>query len=376
MQRFINNWSAPLLVAAPASATLLTVAESLAEKLVGLGSGDHYLLTAVKRDEAGAEVAWEVIRVTGQAGGELTVVRAQEGTTALELEEGETVRARLTAGACAAFAASGLTKTNFIQKMTDGSSGNDASLLSFWDAEIGELLLVEPSFATPLSGDLLPGLGGYLVRGSSDGADAGLSVIPGALVLHAGTEAGAVADATVGAEDPFAALAVGRLGVAGWSGLGLDDGIASAGLTAAISIPQLSTSTEEYSLRLAFSLAGVSAELLYDRQTHGPNWVVRYQDQALEEHLVSSSLAVVASEFSPRYASFTLIPNGTGHDVKVAVGSSAFPGSDVVLATLPAEEIAPDGWPRLRVRAELERRAGSAARVVHLGSVIGAIQLA
>ncbi|MDT4823082.1 hypothetical protein FQZ97_563030 [compost metagenome] len=98
MQRFINNWAAPLLEAAPASATLLVVEESLAARLVGLGSGGHYLLTAAKTDSSGAEIAWEVIRVTGRAGGNLTVERGQEGA-ALELGEGDVLSARLTASA-------------------------------------------------------------------------------------------------------------------------------------------------------------------------------------------------------------------------------------------------------------------------------------
>ncbi|MCY1343614.1 hypothetical protein D9M68_254110 [compost metagenome] len=97
MQRFINNWSAPLLAAAGQSADELHISPDLAEQLVGLDEGDHYLVTAALL-EGRVETAWEVIRVTGRAGGVLSVEREQEGTDALDLPVGAVISARPTAG--------------------------------------------------------------------------------------------------------------------------------------------------------------------------------------------------------------------------------------------------------------------------------------
>lgn len=96
MQLFINNWASALTLPATASAVELSVDPAAADLLVGLGS-DHYLLTLAVTDEAGAEVAWEIVRVTGKDGGVLDVARAQEGTTALDLAAGTLISARLTA---------------------------------------------------------------------------------------------------------------------------------------------------------------------------------------------------------------------------------------------------------------------------------------
>ena len=97
MQLFINNWSSALTLPATASATQLSVPEADADLLVGLGGGDHYLLTLALVDAQGVEIAWEVVRITGKAGGELDVLREQEGTTALDWEAGVSLIARATA---------------------------------------------------------------------------------------------------------------------------------------------------------------------------------------------------------------------------------------------------------------------------------------
>lgn len=97
-QQFINNWASSLSLPATASAVQLSVPEVDANRLTGLGTGDHYLLTLAIRDANGIEIAWEIVRVTAAAAGVLDVLRAQEGTTALELEAGAAISARLTAG--------------------------------------------------------------------------------------------------------------------------------------------------------------------------------------------------------------------------------------------------------------------------------------
>lgn len=98
MQLFINNWSAVLTAPATASAVSLSVPLADAAKLTGLGAGDHYLLTLVDLDGNGAETAWEVVKVTASAAGVLDVLRAQEGTVALEWAAGDRISARATKG--------------------------------------------------------------------------------------------------------------------------------------------------------------------------------------------------------------------------------------------------------------------------------------
>lgn len=99
MQLFINNWSASLAAQAAIGVGVISIEPVKAAQLVGLGSGDYYLLTLALLD-GGAETAWEIVRVTGVAGGDLTVLRAQEGTAELAWSIGTPVTARLTKGAC------------------------------------------------------------------------------------------------------------------------------------------------------------------------------------------------------------------------------------------------------------------------------------
>lgn len=98
MQRFINNWSAVLTAPATASAVSLSVPLADAAKLVGLGAGDHYLLTLAELDGNGLETAWEIVKVTGAASGVLTVLRDQEGTGARDWAAASVISARATKG--------------------------------------------------------------------------------------------------------------------------------------------------------------------------------------------------------------------------------------------------------------------------------------
>lgn len=100
MQRFINNWSAVLAAPLTVSAVSLSVPLADAAKLIGLGSGDYYLLTLAEVNQAGQEVAWEVVKVTATADGALTVVRGIEGA-ARAWPVGAAVSGRVTAGTLA-----------------------------------------------------------------------------------------------------------------------------------------------------------------------------------------------------------------------------------------------------------------------------------
>lgn len=98
MQLFINNWSAVLTAPATASAVSLSVPLADAAKLVGLGTGDYYLLTLAEVDGDGSETAWEIVKVTAAASGVLTVLRAQEGTAARDWAAAAVISARATKG--------------------------------------------------------------------------------------------------------------------------------------------------------------------------------------------------------------------------------------------------------------------------------------
>lgn len=97
MQLFINNWSTSLTVAAPAEAVQLSVPPIEAAKLIGLGTGDHYLLTLFEGDPStGEELRREIVRATAVSGGAITVERGQEDTIAQVWDAGLLIEARLT----------------------------------------------------------------------------------------------------------------------------------------------------------------------------------------------------------------------------------------------------------------------------------------
>lgn len=130
MQLFINNWSAALTAPATGSAVQLSIDPAQAAKLVGLGSGDYYLLTLALVDAGGSEIAWEPVKVTAVSGGTLTVVRGQEGAAALEWASGSSISGRVTA--------------DTLSRLRDG--GNPAAMIIAYGAvipfasEVGQLL--------------------------------------------------------------------------------------------------------------------------------------------------------------------------------------------------------------------------------------------
>lgn len=93
----LNNWTTILAGAVLADDLALTIDPDKAALLIGLGSGDHYTITAVET-LGPAEISREIIKVTGALGGVLTVERAQEGTSARAWPAGTALEMRLTAG--------------------------------------------------------------------------------------------------------------------------------------------------------------------------------------------------------------------------------------------------------------------------------------
>ncbi|WP_044871973.1 tail fiber protein [Pseudomonas sp. LFM046] len=98
MLKFLNNWSATLLAPLTAEALSMSVDAGEAAKLTGLGSGDHYLLTLSEADSTGQEIDWEIVKVTANVGGTLTIERNQESSGARPWPTDTPVSIRLTAG--------------------------------------------------------------------------------------------------------------------------------------------------------------------------------------------------------------------------------------------------------------------------------------
>jgi hypothetical protein len=94
--KFINNFTAKLVNGVSETDTTLV----LDTPLPALTSPDYFLLTMFNKSGA-TESGWEIVKVTdtGPSGGTtLTVIRAQEGTTARSFATGTHVELRLTAG--------------------------------------------------------------------------------------------------------------------------------------------------------------------------------------------------------------------------------------------------------------------------------------
>ncbi len=112
MQLYLNNWATTTAAEASAAALEILIAPADAAKLVGLGTGDHYLLTLIEQDGAGTEIDWEVVKVTAVSGvtGALTIDpagRGLEGTAARLWPIGTSISLRVTAGGLEALRDSG-----------------------------------------------------------------------------------------------------------------------------------------------------------------------------------------------------------------------------------------------------------------------------
>lgn len=93
-QLFANNVSTKLDTSIQSTDTSMTVWSSAG--MPTLGVDDYFLLTLVGTTD-GTETAWEIVKVTAVVGNTLTIVRAQEGTTAQFWAGGTKAEIRLTA---------------------------------------------------------------------------------------------------------------------------------------------------------------------------------------------------------------------------------------------------------------------------------------
>ena len=105
MQLFTNNADSSLNGAIDSAALSLTLKTGEGAKFPAPTGGDFFLATLYQKVGA-AEINHEIVKCTARAGDVLTVVRAQEATTAKSFGNGDPIELRLTAGAAQAALAS------------------------------------------------------------------------------------------------------------------------------------------------------------------------------------------------------------------------------------------------------------------------------
>jgi len=97
MQLFSNNAASVLASGITNSATSLTVTAGTGIKFPVITGSDFFLVTLCQISGT-TEVNHEVIKVTARSTDTLTLMRAQEGTTALAFNAGDKVELRITKG--------------------------------------------------------------------------------------------------------------------------------------------------------------------------------------------------------------------------------------------------------------------------------------
>lgn len=116
-QLFKNNASGTLASAVTAAATTMALTAGHGARFPAISGGDYFLLTLYEMSGT-QEANHEIVKVTGRATDTLTVVRAQEGTTARAWGANAPVELRITAGTIsdlAAISGGGGGLTNFAE---------------------------------------------------------------------------------------------------------------------------------------------------------------------------------------------------------------------------------------------------------------------
>ena len=97
---FSNNATSTLAAPVSAGATTITLASGTGALFPNPVSGQAFMLTLT---DASTGLLTEIVQVTGRASDTLTVIRAQEGTTALTWAAGDICANLLTAGTASTF---------------------------------------------------------------------------------------------------------------------------------------------------------------------------------------------------------------------------------------------------------------------------------
>ena len=96
-QILLNNVSTKLTAAVAVGDTTINVTAGDGALFAAATGGDWIIITVAKISGF-KEIAWEIMKATARSTDALTVIRAQEGTTALTFAIGDVVSVRLTAG--------------------------------------------------------------------------------------------------------------------------------------------------------------------------------------------------------------------------------------------------------------------------------------
>lgn len=127
MQLFANNADSSLNGAIASDTVVLVLKTGEGDKFPSPTNGDFFLVTLFQRVGT-TELNHEIVKCTSRAGDNLTVVRAQEGTSAKSFNSGDLVELRVTAG----------TLDNKVEKVT----GKSLSTEDFSSAEKTKLAAV------------------------------------------------------------------------------------------------------------------------------------------------------------------------------------------------------------------------------------------
>lgn len=103
MQLFANNADSSLNGAIASDTAVLTLKTGEGSKFPSPSNGDYFLVTLYQKLGSG-EINHEIVKCTSRAGDNLTIVRAQEGTTAKAFNDGDLVELRITKGTVENFA--------------------------------------------------------------------------------------------------------------------------------------------------------------------------------------------------------------------------------------------------------------------------------
>ena len=97
MQLFANNADSSLNGAIASDTLVLTLKAGEGSKFPSPSNGDYFLVTLYQKLGSG-EINHEIVKCTSRTGDDLTVVRAQEGTSAKSFNSGDLVELRFTKG--------------------------------------------------------------------------------------------------------------------------------------------------------------------------------------------------------------------------------------------------------------------------------------
>lgn len=97
---YVNNYDSTLASGISNTATTLPLVAGGGTPLAGIGAGNYFIATIVA---AANPNTFEIIHITAVSGDNLTIVRGQEGTTALNWSSADLVQIRVTAGGLATF---------------------------------------------------------------------------------------------------------------------------------------------------------------------------------------------------------------------------------------------------------------------------------